>query len=72
MKAALIRGERGSALLPIWFGPGMQFVPDQGAIHALTIVVPLVHDGADPWRIDAGRRRVPRAPARRRSSAGPN
>jgi hypothetical protein len=51
VKAALIRGERGSALLPIWFGPGMQFVPDQGAIPALTITVPLVHDGADPWRL---------------------
>lgn len=51
VKAALIRGERGSALLPIWFGPGMQFVPDQGAIPALSITVPLVHDGADPWRL---------------------
>jgi hypothetical protein len=51
VKAALIRGERGSALLPIWFGPGMQFVPDQGAIPEVKIIVPLVHDGADPWRI---------------------
>jgi len=51
VKAALMRGERGAVLLPIWFGPGTQFVPDQGAIAALTIVVPLVHDGADPWRI---------------------
>jgi hypothetical protein len=51
VKAALIRGERGTVLLPIWFGPGMQFVPDQGAIPALTITVPLVPDGADPWRI---------------------
>jgi len=51
VKAALIRGERGSALLPIWFGPGMQFVPDQGALPALTVTVPLVPDGADPWRI---------------------
>ena len=51
VKAALLRGERGSVLLPIWFGPGTQFVPDQGAIPSLTIVVPLVHDGADPWRI---------------------
>ncbi|MBA4186990.1 MAG: hypothetical protein C0467_03130 [Planctomycetaceae bacterium] len=51
VKAALMRGERGAVLLPIWFGPGTQFVPDQGAISALTIVVPLIHDGADPWRI---------------------
>jgi hypothetical protein len=51
VKAALVRGERGAVLLPIWFGPGMQFVPDQGAIAELKVTVPLVHDGADPWRI---------------------
>ena len=51
VKAALIRGEKGSVLLPIWFGPGMQFVPDQGAILALTITVPSIPDGADPWRL---------------------
>jgi hypothetical protein len=51
VKAALMRGERGTVLLPIWFGPGMQFVPDQGAVPALVITVPLVQDGADPWRI---------------------
>jgi hypothetical protein len=51
VKAALLRGERDALLLPIWMGPGMQFVPDQGATPALVIKVPLVHDGADPWRI---------------------
>jgi hypothetical protein len=51
VKAALLRGERGSVLLPIWFGPGMQCVPDQGAIGALVVKVPLIHEGADPWRI---------------------
>jgi hypothetical protein len=51
IKAALLRGERGAVLLPIWFGSGMQFVPDQGAIPSLKITVPLVADGADPWRI---------------------
>ncbi|HVL11803.1 MAG TPA: hypothetical protein VM529_04530 [Gemmata sp.] len=51
VKAALLTGTNGSLLLPIWMGPGTQFVPDQGAIPALTVTVPLVHDGADPWRI---------------------
>jgi len=51
VRAALLRGTKGSVLLPIWFGPGTQFVPDQGAIPALVITVPLIHDGADPWRI---------------------
>jgi hypothetical protein len=49
--AALMEGDKGNVLLPIWFGPGTQFVPDQGAVKALTITVPLVPDGADPWRI---------------------
>lgn len=51
VKAALLRGERGSVLLPIWMGPGTQYVPDQGAMKSLVITVPLVHDGADPWLI---------------------
>lgn len=51
VKAALLRGERGAVLLPIWMGPAMQFVPDQGALPALKVTVPLVYDGADPWRI---------------------
>ncbi|MBY0456377.1 MAG: hypothetical protein K2V38_03505, partial [Gemmataceae bacterium] len=49
--AALIRGSRGTLLLPIWFGTGCQFVPDQGAVGSVTVKVPLVTDGADPWRI---------------------
>src|SRR5262249_24504513 len=51
VKAALLRGERGAVLLPIWFGRGTQFVADQGAVINLTVRVPLVHDGADPWRV---------------------
>jgi hypothetical protein len=51
VKAALIRTKKGALLLPIWLGRGCQFVPDQGALPALTITVPLVEDGADPWRI---------------------
>lgn len=51
VKAALLRGERGALLLPLWLGPDAQFVPPQGAVPALTVVVPLVPDGADPWRV---------------------
>src|SRR5262245_13479621 len=51
VKAALMRTERGAVLLPIWMGPGMQFVPDQGALDELKLVVPLVPDGADPYRL---------------------
>ncbi len=51
VKAALLRGSRGALLLPIWLGSGSQYVPDQGAVASLTVTVPLVADGADPWRI---------------------
>ncbi len=51
VQAALIRTERGVVVVPIWLGPGSQFVPAQGAVANLKIVVPLVPDGADPWRI---------------------
>ncbi|MDY3554325.1 hypothetical protein R5W24_003445 [Gemmata sp. JC717] len=55
VKAALIKGNLsgnfGAVLLPIWLGPGSQYVPGQGALNDLTVTVPLVADGADPWRI---------------------
>ena len=51
VKAAVIRGEKGLILLPIWLGGGSQYVPPQGAVQGLTITVPLVPDGADPWLI---------------------
>lgn len=51
VKAALLRGSRGAVLLPIWLGKGGQFCPEQGAVGALKVNVPLVADGADPWRI---------------------
>jgi|YNPMSStandDraft_1061717.scaffolds.fasta_scaffold03478_4 hypothetical protein len=51
VQAALIRSERGVVLLPIWLGSASQYVPEQGAVATLTIVVPLVPEGADPWRI---------------------
>ncbi len=52
VKAAVLRGERGLVLLPIWMGNGTQYVPEQGAVPALQVTVPLVPDGADPWRIN--------------------
>ena len=51
VKAAVIRGQRGLLLLPIWFGAGNQYVPEQGAVRELYINVPTVPDGAHPWRI---------------------
>jgi hypothetical protein len=45
VKAAVFRplpeGGRGVLILPIWMGPGVQFVPGQGALNNLTITLPL-------------------------------
>jgi hypothetical protein len=49
VKAAVIRGKKGIAVLPVWIGGGSQYCPDQGAVDGLKITVPLVPDGADPW-----------------------
>lgn len=51
VKAAIIRGDKGVLVLPIWLGSGNQHVPEQGAVSELKITVPMVPDGADPWRI---------------------
>jgi hypothetical protein len=51
VRAAVIPGQRGLLLLPIWFGQGTQYVPEQGAVKNLQIVVPGVFDGGDPWMI---------------------
>lgn len=51
VKAALIRTDRGALLLPMWMGKGGQYVPEQGALSSLTVTVPLIEDGSDPWRI---------------------
>ncbi len=37
----LPRGGRGVLVLPMWMGPGCQFVPGQGAVNNLTITLPL-------------------------------
>jgi hypothetical protein len=67
VKAALIKGQKGTLLLPIWLGPGDQYVPAQGAVSGLKIVVPTVPEGHDPWLI------TPAGPEclRHRTSRGP-
>ena len=51
VKAALIVGQKGTLLLPIWMGPGDQYVPAQGAVTNLKVVVPTIPEGHDPWLI---------------------
>ena len=51
VKAAVISGQKGILVLPIWMGPGDQYVPPQGAATQLTLVVPGVPNGYDPWLV---------------------
>lgn len=55
VKAAVLRSEKGLLVLPVWLGDGAQFVPPQGALTNLTMVVPLVPDGMQPWEITPAR-----------------
>jgi hypothetical protein len=55
VKAAVLRSDRGILVLPIWLGGGAQYVPPQGAVANLSMVVPLVPDGTQPWEISPGR-----------------
>lgn len=51
VQAALISGQKGLLLLPIWMGPGDQYVPPQAAVTSLKVVVPTVPEGYAPWLI---------------------
>ena len=51
VKAAIISGTKEVLILPVWIGAGSQHVPAQGAMDSLTIVVPIVPEGAIPLRI---------------------
>ena len=60
VKAAMIVGQKGTLLLPMWIGAGDQYVPPQGAITGLKIIVPSIPLGSDPWLITpAGPSRLP-------------
>lgn len=54
VKAAVFRGERGVLVLPIWIGPGSQFVPEQGASGRVTITVPQVPTGTQAFDVTPG------------------
>lgn len=54
VKAAVLRTERGVLVLPMWIGPGSQFVPGQAAIGQLSITVPQVPQGTQAWEISPG------------------
>jgi hypothetical protein len=56
VKAAVFRTEDRKAMLvlPIWLGPGSQFVPAQAAVPELKITVPQAMDSAQAWEVSPG------------------
>ena len=53
VRMAIIRGPKEVLVLPIWLGSDTQFCPEQATLPSLTLKIPLVFDGATPWRITA-------------------
>ncbi len=51
VKAAVLHGDKGILVLPIWLGKGSQFVPGQSAQNGLKMVVPLVPTNWQPWEV---------------------
>jgi hypothetical protein len=51
VKAAVMRTEYGILVLPMWLGKGAQYVPGQSAAAKLTLTVPEVPSGTEPWQI---------------------
>jgi hypothetical protein len=55
VKAAVMVSEKGILVLPIWLGGGAQYVPPQGAVVNLSMIVPMIPDGTQPWEVSPGR-----------------
>jgi hypothetical protein len=54
VKAAIIRTDNAVLVLPIWMGPGSQFVPGQSALSEVNFVVPQVPPGSWAYEISPG------------------
>jgi hypothetical protein len=51
VKAAVLYGDKGILVLPMWLGPHSQYVPGQSAAAAVKIPVPLVPPNYAAWEI---------------------
>jgi hypothetical protein len=54
IRAAVLRYDGGVLVLPIWIGPGSQFVPGQMATNNLEIIVPGAPQEAQVWEVTPG------------------
>ena len=55
VQAAVMKTDKAVLVLPIWMGPGSQFVPSQGYVARLKITVPLVPENYMAWEVSPGR-----------------
>ena len=57
IKAAVFRTDDRKAILvlPVWLGPGSQFVPGQATMSELKITVPQVMGSAQAWEVSPGK-----------------
>lgn len=51
VKAAVLHGDKGILVLPVWLGNGSQFVPGQSAQNSLKMTVPFVPMNWQPWEV---------------------
>jgi hypothetical protein len=51
VKAAVLYGDKGMLVLPIWLGDNAQYVPGQAATVGLKLTVPLVPPNYNSWEI---------------------
>jgi len=51
VQAALLRGPQETLVLPVWLGPGTQFVPPQGSLSDLYVTVSRVPESSIVWRV---------------------
>jgi len=54
VKAAVLNGDKGILVLPIWLGSSGQYVPGQSAISAVTMTVPMVPPSMVPIEVSPG------------------
>jgi len=53
--AAVLRCDKAVLVLPIWMGPGSQYVPPQGFVSTVKLKVPLVPENYMAWEVSPGR-----------------
>ena len=55
IKAAIFRVPQNVLILPVWVGPGAQYVPGQAAVSRLEVHVPAAPTNCSAWEVTPGR-----------------